>query len=270
MQTPIIPKITLVGAGPGDPELLTIKAWKALQQADVVLYDALVSEEVLDMVRPGAILVDVGKRASKHTHPQEDINWMLVEYAINHGHVVRLKGGDPFVFGRGYEEMAHAAMFGIKVDIVPGLSSAIAVPGLQGVPVTCRGINESFWVVTGTTKSGSISKDVELAAQSSATTVILMGMRKLSAIMDIYAALGKKDTPAMVVQNGSTADEKVVLGRVHNLAERVALADAASPGIIVVGDVVALHPDYKKAEPDTTVCADLAKAGSVTHEHINV
>ncbi|HOY18487.1 MAG TPA: uroporphyrinogen-III C-methyltransferase [Haliscomenobacter sp.] len=267
MNSPIIPKITLVGAGPGDPELLTIKAWKALQQADVVLYDALVSEEVLDLARPGAILVDVGKRASKHTHPQEDINWMLVEYAINHGHVVRLKGGDPFVFGRGYEEMAHAAMFGIKVDIVPGLSSCIAVPGLQGVPVTCRGVNESFWVVTGTTRAGTISKDIELAAQSTATTIILMGMRKLADIMAIFAAQGKMDTPAMVVQNGSTPAEKVVLGRVHNLAERVALADASSPGIIVVGDVVALHPEYKKTEP-----ADVAlqNRGKVTHAHITV
>ncbi len=286
MINPIIPKITLVGAGPGDPELLTIKAWKALQQADVVLYDALVSDEVLDMVRPGAILVDVGKRASKHTHPQEDINWMLVEYAMNHGHVVRLKGGDPFVFGRGYEEMAHAAMFGIKVDIVPGLSSCIAVPGLQGVPVTCRGINESFWVVTGTTRSGSISKDVELAAQSSATAVILMGMRKLGDIMDIYAALGKKDTPAMVVQNGSTPEEKVVLGRVHNLAERVAMADASSPGIIVIGDVVALHPQFASAtlSDRASACFGSAqqpllsdhavseplKTGKVTNEHISV
>jgi uroporphyrin-III C-methyltransferase len=240
------PKITLVGAGPGDPELLTIKGWKALQKADAVLYDALVSEEILEMVNPAAVLVDVGKRAGKHSHSQDDINWLLVEHALNYGHVVRLKGGDPFVFGRGYEEIAHANMFGVEVEVIPGLSSSTALPGLQGVPVTCRGISQSFWVLTATTQSQELAKDIALAASSSATVVILMGMRKLEEIMALFQAEGKENTPAMVIQNGSTPDEKVILGRVNDLAEKVKAAGAGSPGIIVVGEVVALHPAYQE------------------------
>jgi uroporphyrin-III C-methyltransferase len=242
------PKITLVGAGPGDPELLTIKGWKALQKADAVLYDALVSEEILEMVNPNAVLVDVGKRAGKHSHSQDDINWLLVEHALNHGHVVRLKGGDPFVFGRGYEEIAHANMFGVEVEVIPGLSSSTSLPGLQGVPVTCRGISQSFWVLTATTQSHELAKDISLAASSSATVVILMGMKKLEEIMALFKAEGKENTPAMVIQNGSTPDEKVILGRVNDLAEKVKAAGAGSPGIIVVGEVVALHPAYQEQD----------------------
>ncbi len=242
------PKITLVGAGPGDPELLTIKGWKALQKADAVLYDALVSEEILEMVNPAAVLVDVGKRAGKHSHSQDDINWLLVEHALNYGHVVRLKGGDPFVFGRGYEEIAHANMFGVEVEVIPGLSSSTALPGLQGVPVTCRGISQSFWVLTATTQSQELAKDIALAASSSATVVILMGMRKLEEIMALFKAEGKENTPAMVIQNGSTPDEKVILGRVNDLADKVKAAGAGSPGIIVVGEVVALHPAYQEQD----------------------
>jgi uroporphyrin-III C-methyltransferase len=242
------PKITLVGAGPGDPELLTIKGWKVLEKADAVLYDALVSEEILEMVNPNAVLVDVGKRAGKHSHSQDDINWLLVEHALNYGHVVRLKGGDPFVFGRGYEEIAHANMFGVEVEVIPGLSSSTSLPGLQGVPVTCRGISQSFWVLTATTQSQELAKDIALAASSSATVVILMGMRKLEEIMGLFQAEGKENTPAMVIQNGSTPDEKVILGRVNDLADKVKAAGAGSPGIIVVGEVVALHPAYQKQD----------------------
>jgi len=239
------PKITLVGAGPGDPELLTIKGWKALQRANVVLYDALAGPEILELASPHALKVDVGKRAGNHLASQDEINRMLVAYALTHGQVVRLKGGDPFVFGRGHEEMAYAASFGIATEVIPGISSSIAVPGLQGIPVTCRGISESFWVLTGSTRTGTLSEDVAIAAQSTATAVILMGMKKLETIMQVFAAAGKSDTPAMVVQNGSTPQEKVIIGKVSDLAAKVTAADAGSPGIIVIGEVVALHPKFE-------------------------
>jgi uroporphyrin-III C-methyltransferase len=235
------PKITLVGAGPGDPELLTLKGLRALQQADVVLYDALIAKELLDEAPPEALRVYVGKRAGKHTLRQEEINELLVQFALSHGHVVRLKGGDPFVFGRGHEELEYARRFGIEVQIVPGISSAIAVPGLQEVPVTCRGVSESFWVLTGTTSNGELSGDLRLAAQSTATVVILMGTQKLREIGELFTALGKGSTPAMVVQHGSTPYEKVALGVAATIADVAENQQVGAPGIIVVGEAVGLH-----------------------------
>ena len=154
------PRITLVGAGPGDAGLITIKGIKALQTADVVLYDALVNEEILDFAPANAVKVYVGKRSGDHSFSQDAINKLMVDYALNYGHVVRLKGGDPFVFGRGYEELDHAASFSIPATVIPGISSSIAVPGLQQIPVTHRGLSESFWVITGTTTNGKISADI--------------------------------------------------------------------------------------------------------------
>ena len=237
------PKITLVGAGPGDPELLTVKGLKAIQSADVVLYDALVNPLLLDEAPATALKVYVGKRAANHRYSQEEINLLLVQYAYSHGHVVRLKGGDSFVFGRGHEEITYAANFDIETVVVPGISSCISLPELQRVPVTRRGVNESFWVLTATTRSGALSKDIALAAQSSATAIILMGMRKLPLIAETFAAAGKADTPVLVIQNGSLPNERYVLGTVSNIAQRVAAAGLGVPGLIVIGEVVDLHPD---------------------------
>jgi uroporphyrin-III C-methyltransferase len=142
------PRITLVGAGPGDADLITIKGIKALKTADVVLYDALVNEELLEFAPQHATKVYVGKRSGDHSFSQDAINKLMIDYALNYGHVVRLKGGDPFVFGRGYEEMDHAASYSIPCAVIPGISSSIGVPGLQHIPVTHRGLSESFWVVT--------------------------------------------------------------------------------------------------------------------------
>src|SRR6202012_2118988 len=147
------PRITLVGAGPGDTDLITLKGVKALQTADVVLYDALVNEEMLDFAPAHATKVYVGKRSGDHSFSQEAINKLMIDYALNYGHVVRLKGGDPFVFGRGYEELDHAASYSIPAEVIPGISSSIGVPGLQQIPVTHRGLSESFWVITGTTSN---------------------------------------------------------------------------------------------------------------------
>ena len=142
------PRITLIGAGPGDAELITLKGIKALQTADVVLYDALVNEELLDFAPAGAVKVYVGKRSGDHSYSQDAVNKLMVDYALNYGHAVRLKGGDPFVFGRGYEEIDFAASYSITTQVIPGISSSISVPGLQLIPVTHRGLSESFWVVT--------------------------------------------------------------------------------------------------------------------------
>ena len=237
------PKITLVGAGPGDPELITVKGLKALQTADVVLYDALSNPALLAEAPANALKVYVGKRANKHRYKQEEINLMLVQYAFSHGHVVRLKGGDPFIFGRGHEELEYVESFGIEAHVVPGISSSISVPELQGVPLTRRGINESFWVITGTTSSGEISKDIALAAQSSATVVILMGMRKLEEISRLFIAQGKGITPAMIIQNGSLPTEQMVHGTVSTISKLVQEEGLGAPAIIVIGEVVDLLPE---------------------------
>jgi uroporphyrin-III C-methyltransferase len=226
------PRITLVGAGPGDTELITLKGIKALQTADVVLYDALVNEEMLDFAPADAIRVYVGKRSGDHSYSQDAVNKLMIDYAINYGHVVRLKGGDPFVFGRGFE-------------VIPGISSSIGVPGMQHIPVTHRGLSESFWVVTGTTASGKVSNDVYEAARTNATVVVLMGIHKLEEIAAIFKKEGKNKLPVAVIQSGTTKDEKVAIGIVDTIVEIVEEKKITSPALIVFGEVVSLHPAYQ-------------------------
>lgn len=239
------PRITLVGAGPGDVDLITIKGIKALQTADVVLYDALVNEELLDFAPEHATKVYVGKRSGDHSHSQEAINKLMIDYALNYGHVVRLKGGDPFVFGRGYEELDHAASYSIPAEVIPGISSSIGVPGLQHIPVTHRGLSESFWVVTGTTMDGKISNDLYEAARTKATVVVLMGLHKLKQITEIYKNEGKHRVPVAVIQSGSTANEKVAVGIIDTIVEIVEEKGISSPALIVIGEVVSLHPMFQ-------------------------
>jgi uroporphyrin-III C-methyltransferase len=232
------PRVTLVGAGPGDPELITLKAIRALKQADIVLYDALVSDAILDMIPAGIPTQCVGKRAGEHSYSQDDINALIVESAYHYGHVVRLKGGDPFVFGRGAEEAEYAEAHGVQATVVPGISSAIAVPASANIPVTARGVSESFWVITGTTKAGDISTDVALAAQSRATVVILMGLNKLGDILAQFSKHGKGDVPAAVIFNGTLPDQRNVIGTVSTLPALAEAERIGSPGVIIVGEVV--------------------------------
>lgn len=241
----IEPKITLLGAGPGDPDLLTIKGVKALQTADVVLYDALINESLLAYAPNEAIKIYVGKRSGEHAFEQDAINKLMVDYALNYGHVVRLKGGDPFVFGRGYEELDFADSYHIPVTVVPGISSSIGVPGLQQIPVTHRGLSESFWVITGTTSGGELSDDIYQAANSKATVVILMGLKKLTQIVAIFKAAGKNELPVAVVQNGSSADEKLVIGKVDTIVDLAKAESVAAPALLIFGEVVSLHPSFK-------------------------
>jgi len=239
------PRITLVGAGPGDADLITIKAIKALKTADVVLYDALVNEELLDYAPESSTKVYVGKRSGDHTFSQEAINNLMVDYAKNYGHVVRLKGGDPFVFGRGYEELIVASAHNIPASVIPGISSSIAVPELQQIPVTHRGLSESFWVVTGTTANGKISNDLIDASRSNATVVVLMGIHKLAEITEIFKLQGKNKLPVAVIQSGSTAEEKIAVATVDTILDAVQESRISSPAIIVLGEVVSLHPKFQ-------------------------
>ncbi len=231
------PKLTVVGAGPGDIELITIKAIKSLQSADVVLYDALVDTALLAYA-PQAEHIFVGKRKGCYSYQQEQINELIVSLSKSSGHVVRLKGGDPFVFGRGSEEMEYAAANGLKVALVPGISSCLSVPASQNIPVTKRGFAESFWVITGTTKAHKLSSDVGLAAKSNATVVILMGMSKLSQIVALFKKEGKAQMPIAIIQNGTRADEKVGVATIASIEQEVARLKLANPAIIIIGEVV--------------------------------
>jgi uroporphyrin-III C-methyltransferase len=231
-------KLILVGAGPGDPDLISVKGLKALQKADVLLYDALVAKELLHHAPAGCKMIYVGKRKGKKEFPQEEINRLLVFYAQRYSCVVRLKGGDPNVFGRGHEEAVFAAQHHVPVELIPGISSAIAAPAAAGIPLTKRGVNESFWVITGTLSSGELSNDLVFAARSSATVVILMGISHLPRIASLFMALRSAEEPVAIVQEATTAQQKIVIGTTSDI---VALAQdhaIGSPGVIVIGEVV--------------------------------
>lgn len=232
------PKLTVVGAGPGDVDLITIKAIKVLKTADVVLYDALVNEELLTYIHSEAEVIFVGKRRGCYTYQQEKINELIVSRANSKGHVVRLKGGDPFVFGRGAEEMEYAASFGIETAMVPGISSSLAVAAHQNIPITKRGSAESFWIITGTTKDHKISKDIILASKSNATIVILMGMGKLPEIVALFQKEKKHNLPVAIIQNGTRTNEKVGIGTVDTILDVVKEQGLSNPAIIVLGEVV--------------------------------
>lgn len=235
------PRLTLVGAGPGDPELITVKGARALREATVILYDALIDHAIFQYASPHAIRRFVGKRSGLHSYSQDEINEMIVRYALSYGHVVRLKGGDPFVFGRGYEELAYAESFGIETAVVPGVTSATAVPALKKIPLTTRGLNESFWVLTGTTSEKKVSEDIHLAARTNATVVILMGLKKLGEIVTIYREAGKGTLPAAVIANGSLPDEQFITGTVEDIEAKVSKVNIHGPALILLGEAVKLH-----------------------------
>lgn len=237
MKANLNPKVTLVGAGPGDPDLITVKGMKALQNAKVILYDALINRELLKYAS-NAEKIFVGKRKGYHRYSQDEINELIVKSAFEFGDVVRLKGGDPFIFGRGTEEIDYIESFGIETEVVSGISSSMAVPASQGISLTKRGVSESFWVITGTTSERKLSKDVYLAAQSTATVVILMGMSKLKEIVSIFKKYNKSEVPTAIIQNGTTESEKLGLGTINTIEEVVFQNKLSSPAIIVIGEVV--------------------------------
>lgn len=254
-------RVSIVGAGPGDVDLITVKGLKAIKSADVILYDALANNDLLEFAPEHTIKIFVGKRASRHYKTQDQINLLMVQYALSYGHVVRLKGGDPFIFGRAQEEIDFLNSFDIPIEVVPGISSSTGLPTLQGVPLTTRHVSESFWVITGTTQSGQLSGDLALAAQSTATVVVLMGIKKLRQIAHLFQDHGKGNTPAMIIQNGSKPTEKVVLGTVENIADIAECEKIGTPGIIVFGDTVQFHKKWvQAAEASDTLMSKINRA----------
>lgn len=245
-MTKIQAKVTLVGAGPGDPDLITLKGIKAIASADVILYDALVNESLLAHAPANATKIYVGKRAERLSTSQDYINQLLVDYALTHGHVVRLKGGDPFVFGRGGEELDYVRKYGIETAVVPGISSSVGLSGLQQIPLTYRGIAESFWVITGSTTEGHISADLYTAVNTDATVVVLMGFSKLKEIVKLYQEAGRGDLPIALIQNGSLANEKLVMGRIDNIVTAAEESLVGVPAIIIIGEVVSKHQEFNK------------------------
>lgn len=240
------PFVTLVGAGPGDPDLVTLKGIKAIKEADVILYDALVNEELLTYAKASCTKIYVGKRAERLSTSQDYINKLLVDYALTHGHVVRLKGGDPFVFGRGGEELDYVRQFEIPTAVVPGISSSVGLTGLQQIPLTYRGISESFWVITGSTSDGCLSDDLFHAVKTNATVVVLMGYSKLQKIISLYQDNGRGDLPIALIQNGSLENERLAIGTIDTIMEEVHKNLLGVPAIIILGEVVAKHQSFQK------------------------
>ena len=243
--------VYLIGAGPGDPGLLTLKAKDCLEKSSVVIYDRLVSEEILAMVPCDAERIYVGKAANSHVLPQADIDALLVEKA-RLGHTVsRLKGGDPFIFGRGGEEAEALMSKGISFEIIPGISSVMAAPAYAGIPLTHRTLAAGFHVVTGHECLHSLGTPWEVLALSSQTLVILMGMGHLREISEKLIANGRAaDTPVAVIQWGTTLKQEVVVGTLGEIARVVEEARLQSPAVIVIGDVVRLRQTLRWFEPD--------------------
>ncbi|MES2427523.1 MAG: uroporphyrinogen-III C-methyltransferase [Bacteroidota bacterium] len=234
-----IPELYVLGAGPGDPELITVKGYKVLQQAKVVLYDNLANKELLNLTPADCEHIYVGKQPYGKYTPQEEIHNLIKHFAFSKGQVVRLKGGDPFIFGRGFEEILFARQEGIKTYYIPGITSMQA-SGLEDIPLTHRAVSEGIWVVTGTKKDGTLSGDLRLAIQSNATVVIYMGMKQLASIAATYVGAGHGNTPAAIIQHASTINQKSAKGMVKDL---VAMADSKQltyPAIIIIGGVTNL------------------------------
>jgi uroporphyrin-III C-methyltransferase/precorrin-2 dehydrogenase/sirohydrochlorin ferrochelatase len=234
--------VYLVGAGPGDPELLTLRAYRLMQTADVALYDHLVSKDVLDLLPASTRRVYVGKERDRHTMPQEAINELLVRLAKEGLRVLRLKGGDPFIFGRGGEEIDTLAGQGVRFEVVPGITAALGVASYAGIPLTHRDCAQACLFVTGHLKDGSMDLDWPALARPRQTVVVYMGLLGLPVLCAGLVAHGlPADTPAAVVQQGTTREQRVVTGTLRTLAGQVADAMLTPPTLIIIGDVVRLR-----------------------------
>jgi len=233
-------QVWLVGAGPGDPELLTLKALKVLQAAQVVVHDGLVSDEILDLAPVGARRISVAKRKSRHSYSQDEINRMLVAFALEGLNVVRLKGGDPFIFGRGGEELEACREAGVECHIVPGVTAALAASASAGAPLTHRGSAQAVTFVTGhAAKGGEPDLDWDHLAKANQTVVIYMGLSMATPIAARLMAAGRAgSTPALIVENASRADERRVVTTLAGLAE--AAATLNGPALLIVGEAMAL------------------------------
>jgi len=234
-------KAYLTGAGPGDIELLTMKAHRVIGEADVIIYDRLANPEILKMAKDGCEFVYVGKEDGRHTLPQDEINEVIYQNTLKHNVVVRLKGGDPFVFGRGGEEGAYLHERGVKFEIIPGITSAISVPAYAGIPVTHRGVAVSFRVVTGHESPNKESSQIPWENfKTDDTIVFLMGLHNLPKISSKLMELGKpKDYPCAVISKGTTPEQSVVVGTLEDIVEKA--KGVPTPALIIVGKVVTLR-----------------------------
>jgi uroporphyrin-III C-methyltransferase len=246
--------VYIVGGGPGDPGLITVKGLECLRHADVVLHDRLVAQELLTEVPTHAELIDVGKEPKRHRRSQEEINLLLIEKAHEGKTVVRLKGGDPFVFGRGGEECQALAEAGIRYEVVPGVSSAIAVPAYAGIPVTQRGITTAFAVIAGHTGGSDSNVDWD-AISRIGTIVFLMGVEHLPEIVPQLVAHGRaSDTPVALIREGTTQNQWVVTGTLADIVEKT--RDVRPPAVLVVGEVVRLHEQLDWFVPESLSIQD--------------
>lgn len=234
-------KVYLTGAGPGDIELLTLKALRVIKEADVIIYDRLANPDILKEAKSGCEFVYVGKEDGRHIMPQDDINEVIYQNALKYENVVRLKGGDPFVFGRGGEEALYLRDRGVKFEVIPGITSSISAPAYAGIPVTHRGIAVSFRVVTGHESPHKKESQIPWGNfKTDDTIVFLMGLHNLPKISKKLIEIGKaKDYPCAVISKGTTKDQSVVVGTLENIVEKA--KDVPTPALIVVGKVVELR-----------------------------
>lgn len=249
-QTEKTGMVYLVGAGPGDPDLLTLRALRLIQEADVVVYDRLVSQEVMNLVRRDADKIYAGKQQSNHSLPQEQINRLLVDLAKSGKRVVRLKGGDPFIFGRGGEEIETLMEEGIHFQIIPGITAASGCAAYAGIPLTHRDYAQSCTFITGHAKQGG-ELDWKRWTAPNQTLVIYMGLEEIENICSTLIQNGcAKELPAALIVQGTTQRQKVIIGNLENLAEKVRSSNAKAPTLIIVGEVVKLHDKLKWFQPE--------------------
>jgi uroporphyrin-III C-methyltransferase/precorrin-2 dehydrogenase/sirohydrochlorin ferrochelatase len=247
-------EVVLVGGGPGDPELLTIKAVRALESADVVVYDALVSPEIVQMARPQAERIYVGKRCANHALTQPEINALLVRLAQAGRRVVRLKGGDPFIFGRGGEEVEELAAHGIPFRVIPGVTAAAGVGAFAGIPLTHRDHAQALVLVTGHRKDDSLDLDWEALARPRQTVVVYMGLQTLPLLCEKLVAHGlPASTPVAVVEKGTTPEQRVVTGTLSNITTLARSEGIKPPTLVIVGEVVKLQSRLAWFEPEAAL-----------------
>ena len=237
--------VHLVGAGSGDPELLTLKALRVMQRADIVLYDSLVSEDILDMCALTAEKIFVGKRRANHALPQEGINELLVKHALAGKTVVRLKGGDPFIFGRGGEELQEVVRHGIRFESIPGITAASAAASRAGIPLTHRDHAQAVKFVTACKKSGAANNDYDEHLDSKQTVVFYMGLHRLGELTEGLIAAGRdSETPFAVISHASLPTQQLLIGTLGSIANQQAIAKLPTPALLIMGDVVTLYHEF--------------------------